>query len=148
MARPAAKGVKTSVAKGAKKSPPKGAKTSAASKPNKIIPVEDTTSESETNEAITTKKQGAVKPSAAAKKRKMNQDDDDVDDENAGKNLKKKSKTDEPIKYDAVMVMYKIDESMPELQSTYNNKAGSVLLSDLFENNRGISRHDVSFVLF
>jgi hypothetical protein len=78
----------------------------------------------------------------------MNQDDDDVDDENAGKNLKKKSKTDEPIKYDAVMVMYKIDESMPELQSTYNNKAGSVLLSDLFENNRGISRHDVSFVLF
>jgi hypothetical protein len=78
----------------------------------------------------------------------MNQDDDDVDDENGGKNLKKKSKTDEPIKYDAVMVMYKIDESMPELQSTYNNKAGSVLLSDLFENNRGISRHDVSFVLF
>jgi hypothetical protein len=63
----------------------------------------------------------------------MNQDDDDVDDENAGKNLKKKSKTDEPIKYDAVMAIYKIDESMHELQSTYNNKAGSVLLSDLFE---------------
>jgi hypothetical protein len=39
----------------------------------------------------------------------MNQDDDDGDDENAGKNLKKKSKTDEPIKYDAVMVIYKID---------------------------------------
>ncbi len=132
------KGVKTPVAK--------GAKTSAASKPNKIIPVEDSTSESETNEVITTKKQGAVKPSAAAKKRKMNQDD--VDDENAGKNLKKKSKTDEPIKYDAVMVIYKIDESMHELQSTYNNKAGSVLLSDLFENNRCNSRHDVSFVLF
>ena len=74
------------------------------------------------------------------KKRKISKHKkQDSDDEAIQK--KKQKKND---KQDAVMVIYDIDDTMPELQLTYNRKSGTLLLSDLFDLNPHVKRSDVS----
>ena len=45
------------------------------------------------------------------------------------------------------MVVYKIDDTMPELQSSYNSKSGSLLLSNLFDLNPHVAKKDVTFTI-
>ena len=49
------------------------------------------------------------------------------------------------MKQEAVMVIYEIDDTMPELKQSYNGKSGSLLLSDLFELNPRIKKTDVKY---
>ena len=70
----------------------------------------------------------------------LHEEDNDVDD----KKIVKKAKKDWPIKHEAVMVVYKINDTMPDLQSSYNLKSGSLILSDLFDLNPSVAKRDVS----
>ena len=49
------------------------------------------------------------------------------------------------MKQEAVMVIYEVDDTMPELKQSYNDKSGSLLLSDLFELNPRIKKTDVKY---
>jgi uncharacterized protein YgiM (DUF1202 family) len=116
----------------AKTNAAKVAKKLTTKKSINIISEEETSSDSDVDNT-------AKKTKAVTQKRKRTEEDDED-------TLKKKNKTksDEPVKHEAIMVIYKIDESMPELQASHNNKAGSILLSDLYENNSSVTRNDVS----
>ena len=41
------------------------------------------------------------------------------------------------------MVVYKIDDSITDLQASFNNKSGSLFLSDLFDINPHVTKKDV-----
>ena len=69
-----------------------------------------------------------------------------TDDENPSKRLK--TKKEGPVKKEAVMVNYKIDETMPDLFASHNGKAVSFLLIDLFELNPDVTKNDVNIFLF
>jgi len=49
------------------------------------------------------------------------------------------------MKQEAVMVIYEVDDTMPELKQSYNGKSGSLLLSDLLELNPQIKKSDVKY---
>ncbi len=93
-------------------------------------------SENETSDKSPVKiaKKAINKPKA-----KRTRNEDDSIDENQEKKKPKKSDT----KLDAVMVIYDIDDSMPELQLAYYGKSGTLLLSDLFDLNPKIKISDV-----
>ncbi len=94
-------------------------------------------SENETSDESLVK---IIKKSTYKPKSKRTRNEDDSIDENQEKKKPKKG----DLKLDAVMVIYDIDDSMPDLQVAYNGKSGTLLLSDLLDLNPKIKRSDVS----
>jgi hypothetical protein len=99
----------------------------------------------EEDEEVATLKKGAkkkpVKKASVKKATKCANPASSNDDENPSKRLK--TKEEGSIKKEAVMVTYKIDETMPDLFASHNGKAASLLLIDLFELNPDVTKNDV-----
>ena len=74
---------------------------------------------------------------------KRTRDDDDSIDEKKDKKKPKKG----DLKLDAVMVIYDVDDSMPDLKLAYNGKSGTLLLSELFELNQKVKKSDVCRII-
>ena len=90
--------------------------------------------------AAATKAKAAESLSTAKRRKNV---DEDSDDEEVTKMVKKAKKD---LKFEAVMVTYSIDDTMPELKETYNNNSASVLLSELLDLNSNVRKSDVSFL--
>ena len=96
--------------------------------------VVDIESEEEMSPVKNKARKAPAKTTAKTSKRR-NSDDEEEE--------KKKKVKKDTMKHDAVMVIYKIDDSLPELKESFHDRAGSVLLSDLFDLNPDITRSDV-----
>ena len=126
---------------------PKAKSAAVTKQSKKLVTSDDETAIESSDEGPKTSKQATKSKNLKTKplkkgKRSLIDDDEEMEE----KSLRKKLKKDEPVKHDAVMVIYKIDDSIPDLQATHNNKAGSVLLSDLFDINPDVQKSDVRIV--
>jgi hypothetical protein len=90
-------------------------------------------------------KKTTVKAAKTLAKRKSISNDDETDAHD--KKVAKTAKKDGPVKHNAVMVVYKIDDSS-DLHASFNNKSGSLSLSDLFDINQQVTKNNACIKKF